>query len=74
MGTSDDVRQDQQLADIDVELRNLRKCILSNTRTMNKIAKDVNARLAKLEPSGQPTAAPAKPRARRKSPKRGEAK
>ena len=67
MPTSHDRKQDQHLTDLDTEVANIRKKIQSNVRTMNKIAKDVNARLAALEQSGQPAPAPPQPRARHKT-------
>lgn len=78
MPTSHDLKQDQHLADLDAEVRNLRKRIQSNVRTMNRIAKDTNERLAALEPrpkQGNPSGpAPAKSQSRRKTPKRGAPK
>lgn len=59
MPTSHDLRQDQHLSDLDREVANLRKQIQANVRTINEVAKDLNARLAALEKSGQPTPAPA---------------
>lgn len=53
MPSRHDLMQDQHLADLDAEVADLRKRITSNLRLINKVAKDVNARLAALEPSGQ---------------------
>ena len=75
MPSSHDLLQDQHLHDLDTELRDLRKQLRRNLRVINRIAKEVQDRLAALEPSGSPAQAPAKPQSRRKTaPKRGDSK
>ena len=71
MPTSHDLHQDQHLADLDSEMAQLRKRINSNLHIINKVAKDVNDRLAKLETSGQDAPAPARRPSRRKKPGKG---
>lgn len=75
MPSSHDLLQDRHLHDLDTELRDLRKQLRRNLRVINRIAKEVQDRLAALEPSGPPAVTAAKPQARRKTaPKRGAPK
>ena len=70
MPTSHDLRQDRHLTDLGTEMADLRKRINSNLRLINRVAKDVNERLAKLEPSGQDEPpASSRPSRRKKSTK-----
>lgn len=72
MPSSHDLNQDRHLADLDAEIRAMRKQRLADLRLINKIAKDLNARLAALTPQSEqrPQVEKRKP-SRRKTPGKG---
>lgn len=68
MPSRHDLAQDQHLADLDSEARDLRKRIAANVRLINRIAKDLNARLDALAPQSGQTDQVATPKPSRRKP------